>query len=138
MKQKLARLELQMKNHWKEYTYLQKEVDKLQKTIFEQYPRQMEKLGCMFATSEITLKEIEKLCELYLNDEDDPVTISGRPLSRLVFKELERMDIFDNEGIAYMYLPLLKLFVFDKTKSFFLPPYLEHDAFVCVYNSSQN
>jgi hypothetical protein len=138
MKQKLARLELQMKHHWKEYTHLQQEVDKLQKTIFEQYPRQMEKLGCMFATNEITLKEIEKLCELHLNEKDAPVTMSGRPLSNLIFKEFDRMDIFENEGIAYIYLPLLKLFVFNNTKSFFLPPYLDHDAFVCVYNSSQN
>jgi hypothetical protein len=133
MKQKLARLQLQKNKADKESKHLGMEIETLQKTLLDQYSRKMESLGCMYVLNEISLPEIEKLCELYLFDQDDPITVGGRPLSGLIFKKLEQVDLLDDEGVAYIYLPLMKLSVFDNRKT--IPSALSYqNTYVCVYN----
>lgn len=132
MKQKLARLHLQKDKVDKESKRLSMEIETLEKTILDQYPRKMEHLALMYASNEITLQEIERLCELYLCDYDNPITIGGRPLSGRIFKHLDKEDLLDEEGIAFVHLPLMRLQVYDKRET--IPSVVSRDnSYVCVY-----
>lgn len=133
---RVKHLKMQMKRYLVEYKRLKKEIE----SILEGYPRQMERLGLMFAEKELDVADVEKLCSLFLYDETNPITVGEKTLADCIFKELEKQDIDDDEGVVYMYMPCLKLYAFNRTTKLPItfPPECDKKAFVCVYDESKN